>query len=181
MSNGTIAKRYAIALFQVAKEQNILDQVEQELLVVKTVFIENKQLITLFNNPKVTKDKKKLIVKESFSNLSSPVINTLLILTDRNRHAIIISIVDFFTEAANDARGIAEATVYSVRELTIDEKNALSQAFAKKVGKSTLRIQNIVDKSLIGGVKLRIGNRIYDGSVSGKLARIERELLTNRT
>lgn len=181
MSNGTVAKRYAIALFQVAKEQNVLDQVEQELLAVKAVFTENSQLISVLNHPKVTKEKKKLLVKESFSKLSSPVLNTLLILIDRHRQASILSVVDFFTEAANDARGIADAKVYSVRELTEDEKNALSEAFAKKVGKSTLRIQNIVDKNIIGGVKLRIGNRIYDGSVSGKLARIERELLTKRS
>ncbi len=181
MSNGTVAKRYAIALFQVANEQNILDQVEQELLAVKSVFTENEQFFSVLNHPKVPNAKKKLLVKESFTNLSSSVLNTMMILVDRNRQSLISSVVDFFIEAANDARGIAEAKVYSVRALTEDEKDALSVAFAKKVGKSTLRINNIVDKSVLGGVKLRIGNRIYDGSVSGKLARIERELLTNRS
>jgi F-type H+-transporting ATPase subunit delta len=180
MSNGTVAKRYAIALFQVAKEQNLLDEVEQELIVVKTVFTENQQLLSVLNHPKVTKETKKTLVKESFSKLSAPVLNTLLILIDRHRQAMILSVLDFFIEVANIERGIADAKVYSVRELSEDEKNALSQAFAKKVGKATLRIQNIVDKNILGGVKLRIGNRIYDGSISGKLARVERELLTKR-
>jgi F-type H+-transporting ATPase subunit delta len=177
MSNGTVAKRYAIALFQVAKEQNLLEQVEQELLAVRTVFAENKRLDSVLNHPKVTKENKKSLVKESFSNISAPVLNTLFILIDRHRQSIISDVVDFFIEAANDARGIADAKVYSARELSEDEKNALATTFAKKVGKNALRIQNIVDKSVLGGVKLRIGNRIYDGSVSGKLARVERELL----
>jgi F-type H+-transporting ATPase subunit delta len=180
MSKGTVAKRYAIALFQVAKEQNLLEQIEQELLAVKKVFEENKDLLSVLNHPKVTKVAKKTLVKESFTNVSAPVLNTLLILVDRHRQAVIPDVVDFFVEEANSARGIADAKVYSVRELSEDEKSALSQAFAKKVGKASLRIQNIVDSSVLGGVKLRIGNRIYDGSVSGKLARVERELLTKR-
>jgi F-type H+-transporting ATPase subunit delta len=180
MSNGTVAKRYAIALFQVAKEQNLLDKVEQELIVVKTVFTENTQLLSVLNHPKVTRETKKTLVKESFSKVSAPVLNTLMILIDRHRQAMILDVVDFFTEVANNERGIADAKVYSAIELSEDEKNALSEAFAKKVGKATLRIQNIVDKNILGGVKLRIGNRIYDGSISGKLARVERELLTKR-
>ncbi|WP_246944437.1 F0F1 ATP synthase subunit delta [Bacillus pinisoli] len=177
MSNGTVAKRYATALFQVAKEQNILEQVENELLAVKTVFQENKELLSVLNHPKVSKVTKKSLVKDSFANVSAPVLNVLLILIDRHRQAIIPGVVDFFIEEANNERGIADAKVYSVRELTEDEKTSLSQAFASKVGKASLRIQNIVDPTVLGGVKLRIGNRIYDGSVSGKLARVERELL----
>jgi F-type H+-transporting ATPase subunit delta len=177
MSNGTVAKRYATALFQVAKEQNILEQVENELITVKTVFQENKELLSLLNHPKVSTVTKKTLIKDSFTNVSVPVLNVLLILIDRHRQAAIPEVVDFYIEEANNARGIADAKVFTVRELTGDEKSTLSQVFAKKVGKTSLRIQNIIDPKVLGGVKLRIGNRIYDGSVSGKLARIERELL----
>jgi F-type H+-transporting ATPase subunit delta len=177
MSNGTVAKRYATALFQVAKEQNLLEQVENELTAVKTVFLENKELLSVLNHPKVANVTKKSLIKESFANVSAPVLNVLLLLIDRHRQSVIPEVVDFYIEEANNARGIADAKVYSVRELTEEEKSSLSQAFAKKVGKASLRIQNIIDPKVIGGVKLRIGNRIYDGSVSGKLARVERELL----
>ncbi|KAA0548594.1 F0F1 ATP synthase subunit delta [Bacillus sp. BGMRC 2118] len=180
MSNGTVAKRYANALFQIANEQNLLEQVEQELVAVRTIFAENKDLSSVLNHPKVTKATKKTLVKDSFANFSAPVLNTLLILIDRHRQSIITEMVDFFIQEANDVRGIADAKVYSVRELTKDEQTALSDTFAKKVGKTALRIENIIDPSVLGGVKVRIGNRIYDGSVSGKLARVERELLTKR-
>ncbi len=181
MSTATVAKRYATALFQVSKEQNIIDKVEQELEAIKKVFVDNGELYSLLNHPKIEKKTKKSIMKESFSSVSEPVLNTLMILIDRHRQNIIADMVDFYIEIANESRGTANANVYTVRALTENEKEALSTAFAKKVGKSSLRINNIVDKSIIGGVKLRIGNRIFDGSVSGKLARVERELLNNRS
>ena len=62
---------------------------------------------------------------------------------------------------ANEEKGIAEATVYSVRPLTADETEAISASFAAKVGKHSLNIENIVDTDLLGGLKIRIGNRIF--------------------
>lgn len=180
MSKGIVAKRYAVALFQLAKEQNTIDQIENELLVVKQVFTANKELIDVLNHPKVTNETKKSIVKESFASLSQQVVNTLCILIDRHRSDIVTDVVNYFVQHANEARGTEDATVYSVRPLTDVELTSISTSFAKKIGKNSLRLQNVVDKNLIGGVKLRIGNRIYDGSISGKLERIERQLVANR-
>ena len=70
---------------------------------------------------------------------------------------------------ANEERGVADATVYSIRPLTEAETEAFLQAFAAKIGKDRLRIENIVDSNLLGGIKVRIGNRIYDGSFVASL------------
>lgn len=181
MSNGIVAKRYAAALFQIAKEQNTLDQFEGELRTVKQVFSENKELLSVLQNPKLALDRKKSMLNDAFSGLSTNVSNTLMILLDRHRINIVVDLVEDFIKLSNEARGIEDAKVYSVRPLTEDEKTTISTSFAAKIGKASLRIENIVDKALIGGVKLRIGNRIYDGSVSGKLARLERELIAKRS
>ena len=66
----------------------------------------------------------------------------------------------------------------STRALTETEYEALSSTFAAKVGKKSLRIENIVDSNLLGGIKVQIGNRIYDGSLQGKLERLEHQLLS---
>lgn len=178
MSKHIVANRYADALFQLGKEKNSLEQFEQDLRLVKDVFNQQKQLLDFLKHPKVESRNKKDMLKEAFASLSAEVMNTLLLLVDRHREEFIPDMIDSFFEKANEARGIAEAKVYSVRALNEDEKKALSDVFAKEVGKATLQIENIVDKTLIGGVKLRIGNRIYDGSVSGKLQRIERQLIS---
>lgn len=178
MSSSSIAKRYATALFQLSKEHQLLDRMEEELRVVKNVLVDNGELKAVLKSPKVSIDKKKEIISGSFGAVHPFVLNTLLILIDRHREDYITDMADQFIQLANDDRGIAEAQVYTTRPITDDERQALSTSFAAKVGKQSLRINNIVDSNLLGGVKVRIGNRIFDGSLSGKLERLERQLLS---
>lgn len=176
MSSQAVAKRYALALFQLAKESDLLETAEAELRAIKQVFTENSDLIALLQNPKFSIEKKKELLEVPFAGLSPYVKNTLFLLVERHRDDIIPEVAEGFIELANEERGVAEATVYSVRPLTDEEKQSISNVFAQKVGKQTLKLTNIVDNGLIGGLKLRIGNRIYDGSVSGKLERLARQL-----
>lgn len=177
MSSSSIAKRYATALFQLAKEQNLLDQLEAELRVVKEVLVGTDKLDAVLKSPKLTNEKKKEMLKGAFGTVHPFVLNTLMLLIDRHREDYIIDVADQFIELADDHKGIAEAKVYTIRPLTDEERQALSSTFAAKVGKKSLRINNIVDSNLLGGVKIRIGNRIFDGSLRGKLERLERKLL----
>ena len=178
MSQEVVAKRYAVALYQLAEEKNILEQVEQELKVIQSVLNDNQDFLSMLAHPKVSKEQKKDMFKKVFKDVSEPVMNTLLLLCDRKREDIINEMVKDYITLANEARGVAEATVYSTRELSEEEEKSLSDLFAKRIGKEKLRINNVIDKSLLGGVKLRIGNTIYDGSVKGKLERIERQLVS---
>jgi F-type H+-transporting ATPase subunit delta len=173
-----IARRYALALFQIAKERQLLGVVEEELRVVKEVIQYNSDLKAVLKSTKLSKEKKKEILKAAFASVSEYVLNTLLLLIDRHRDDQIVNVVNEFIELANDEMGIAEAEVYSVRPLTDAEREAVSATFAAKVGKKSLKMENFVDSNLLGGVKLRIGNRIYDGSLRGKLDRLERKLLS---
>lgn len=178
MSNSMVAKRYASALFQIAKEQQILSQVEEELRVVREVLQYNTDLKAVLKSSKLTNAQKKVVLKEAFASVSVYVLNTLLILIDRHREDEINHVANEFIELANDEMGIAEADVFSIRPLSDDEREAISTTFAAKVGKKSLRIENFVDSDLLGGIRLRIGNRIYDGSLRGKLNRLERKLLS---
>lgn len=106
------------------------------------------------------------------------MLNTLLLLVDLHREDYIVEVADEFLALANEAMGVAEAAVTSTRALSDAEREAISAVFAAKVGKKTLNIKNFVDSDLLGGLKLRIGNRIYDGSLRGKLDRLERKMLS---
>ncbi|MDN3018077.1 F0F1 ATP synthase subunit delta [Paenibacillus sp. BSR1-1] len=178
MSNSMVAKRYASALFQISKEQQILSNVEEELRVVREVLDYNADLKAVLKSSKLTNENKKEIIRNAFSTVNAYVLNTLMILIDRHREDEIVEVVNQFIELANEEMGIAEAKVYSIRPLTEAEREAVSTTFAEKIGKKSLRIENIVDSDLLGGIKLRIGNRIYDGSLRGKLNRLERKLLS---
>lgn len=177
MSSSSVGRRYAVALFQIAKEQNLLEQMENELRVIKEVFENNKELVVVLKSPRISKKQKKEILTNTFSSVNQYVLNTLMLLSDRHREDYIPEVADQFLKLIDEEKGVAEADVYTVRPLTDAEKDALSSAYAPKVGKKSLRINNIVDKDLLGGVKIRIGNCILDGSLRGKLDRLERELL----
>lgn len=177
MSDITVAGRYAVALFQIAKEQNLINQLEEELRIVNEVFTKDKELLGFLAHPKMTSDAKRQLLTNAFAGLSSSVQNTLMLMVERHRTDEVTAMAQEFIELANEENSVADATVYTVNPLTEAEAKAVSSAFAAKIGKRNLRITNITDTNIIGGIKLQIGNRIYDGTISGKLDRLSKQLL----
>lgn len=178
MSEIVVAKRYADALFQLGMEKSTLEILVNDFTVVGEVFTQNKELNAFLTHPKVNAKQKEELLLASLKGIHTDIVNTVRLLVERNRTALIPFIVEAFIKNVNDAKGIEVATVYSVRELTADESQNLRTSFAQKIGKNALEFENVVDPTLLGGVKIRVGNTIYDGSISGKLKRIEREITT---
>ena len=177
MSQSVIAKRYAVALFEAAQEKQQTLSVQTDLKELQKVFADEKQFDELLVSPKFSSEKKKELIGQLFSGANPLVLNTLYVLIDAGRIGEVNNLIEDFQELANDASGVAEAKVYSTRLLSDEERAAISTAFAHKVGKQSLHIQNVIDPSLIGGIRLQIGNQIYDSSISAKLARLERQLI----
>lgn len=178
MSEIIVAKRYAEALFQLGTEKDTLDQYVDEFRVIRNALLENEDLYTFLKHPKISNEEKKQLITSVFKKVHVDVKNTLLLLIEKKRITIAPSMVDHFIAMVNDARGIAEAIVYSVRPLSKKEQKSLQKTFAERFNKKTVNIHNEVDSSIIGGLKIRIGNTIYDGSVQGKLQRMERNIAT---
>lgn len=172
-----VAERYALALFQVAQKHETTLDVEQDLREVKKVFEMTPELYNLIVSPKLSADKRTNLINEVFNGANQLVLNTLQLMAERKRLNEVGSMADAFVSLSNNAQGIEDAKVYSTRPLTEEEHASISSVFAKKIGKQSLRIENIIDPSLIGGLRLQIGNRIYDSSVSTKLARLQRQLI----
>ncbi|WP_339251923.1 F0F1 ATP synthase subunit delta [Sporosarcina sp. FSL W8-0480] len=177
MSNSVVAERYASALFELALQQGLTATIQEELQELKKAFRDNEGLGQLLSSPKLSVAKKKELITDIFKGVNPIVMNTLFVLLDAKRLNEVENVCDEFHQLANDAAGVAEAKVYSTRPLTELETNSISAAFAKKVGKQSLRIENIIDPSLIGGIRLQIGNQIYDSSLSAKLEKLQRELI----
>lgn len=177
MSQSVVAKRYATALFNLSQQQGQTASIQSELTELKKAFRDNKQLGVLLSSPKLSVAKKKDIMENIFKGVNPIIMNTLFVLLDAKRLDEIQHVITEFHELANGAAGVAEAKVYSTRPLTENESNSISASFAHKVGKQTLRIENIIDPSLIGGIRLQIGNQIYDSSLSAKLDKLQRKLI----
>ncbi|KMK78276.1 F0F1 ATP synthase subunit delta [Alkalihalobacillus pseudalcaliphilus] len=179
MSNVAVANRYASALFQAARGKGTLNQAVEELKAMKEVLKTTPAFAKYLANPKFTKEQKQQFIQSSFQGtLSLEVVNTLRLLVDRKRTDILVPMIDKFVALSYEAQNIAEATVYSAKALTEEEKSQIAQVFAIKVGKAQLLIHNVVNADLLGGLKIRIGDRIFDGSVKAQLNRLERQLVT---
>lgn len=178
MKRHPIGFRYAKAMFEVADEKNTLDQTLEELNLVLDAFNKAGLLDNVFTHPVMTNEVKKNIIRDAFSEkISQETLNLLYILVDRGRMQFFPAIVADYKELVNEKNNIADAYVTTAKPLTDDEKEAINEVFSKKAGKDKLYIHNIVDKEIIGGLKVKIGDRIYDGSVAGQLERIRKQMI----
>jgi F-type H+-transporting ATPase subunit delta len=179
MSRGTvIAKRYAKALFEIAQQQNIVSAVESELKAVVQALESDPEIVKFLNYPNIDSAKKaELLTNVLAGKVSQPVIHTLELLLDRDRQHALGEIYGAYTKIAGEALGQADATIYTAKSLDPEELSKVAAQFGALVGK-TIRAEQIVNPALLGGIQVRIGDRLYDGSLSGKLARLEKALKT---
>jgi F-type H+-transporting ATPase subunit delta len=177
MSKETVvAKRYAKALFELARERGKVAEVEQELQAVSNALADNLEYVKLLEHPNIGASVKTSMLKQVFEGkVSEELMNTLQLLMQRGREAIIRDLAVQYSLIANDALGQAQAKVYTPLPLSAEESDKIAAAFGQVVGKK-IRVENIVEPSLLGGLQVRIGDRLYDGSLSGKLQRMEKTL-----
>ncbi|MCZ8523360.1 MULTISPECIES: F0F1 ATP synthase subunit delta [Paenibacillus] len=177
MSQDTIvAKRYAKALFEIANEQGRIAQVEEELKAVVSTLKQNADFYKLIKHPAIGAAAKADMLKQVFTtSLSETTFNTLSLLIEKGREELLEAMVGYYVRIASEALNQANATVYTPVELNAEEQSHIASSFGKITGKQ-IRVTTVLDKSLLGGIRVRIGDRLYDGSLSGKLQRLERAL-----
>src|SRR5690625_1824265 len=126
MREAVVSKRYAEALFELGEEKELLDTFTEQFRLMKDILTDHEQLFTILKHPQVQVAKKQAMVREIFKDFHEDVIHTIQLLIGRQRIDLAPTIVDQLNELVNDAKGIAEATVYSVRPLSDDEQAVLA-------------------------------------------------------
>lgn len=181
MSDHTaVAKRYAKALFEVANERNESARVESELHIIVDSLGENPDFNLLLHHPNIDQSRKVELLRTLFENkISEALFSTLVLLLKKGRESILTDLSRSYTQIANEALGQASASVYTAFPLTEDEERQIAVSFSKLTGKK-IKVESSTDPGLIGGIKVRIGDRLYDGSLSGKLDRLEKNLMQSK-
>ncbi|MHB1418323.1 MAG: F0F1 ATP synthase subunit delta [Bacillota bacterium] len=176
MSDQTIARRYAQALFNISREKNQLDEIDAELKsVVETLHLHPgfKQLV---EHKLIGPDKKKEIFHRIFQDsISQLVMNFLFLVLDKRREHYLEQIYRQFEIYANQTRDIVEAEVRTAVQTPPEELQALEEKLVRITGKK-VRLAAKVDPALVGGIVVRIGDRIWDGSVTRRLNSLKRQL-----
>ncbi|KGR75978.1 F0F1 ATP synthase subunit delta [Ureibacillus sinduriensis] len=175
--SSTIANRYADALFQLALEKQVVAEVNADLEEIVKGIETTPELVSLLTSPKFSNERKKQIIAEVFASANPIVVNTLELLIEKKRVDEIGNLAKSFKQLAAEAQGSADATVFSTRALTDQEKDEISSSFGKLVGKEKLTITNVIEPSILGGVRVQIGNYIFDNTVASKLDNLKRTLV----
>lgn len=171
---GDVGKLYAQALFELSLESESLENVCSELKQCREIFDENPQLVKLLSSPVILKTEKHEVINKIFGE-SGMVHDFICLVTDKNRISYFGKITDAFIEHYNQHNNITEMTVITSIPLKPDLKARLIKKLEQKSGK-TVKLNERVDPSIIGGIILRMGNSQIDNSIKGRLDAVAQQL-----
>jgi F-type H+-transporting ATPase subunit delta len=177
MREESVARRYAAALFALAQQEKIVDAVDADLTTVAMAVKGVPILRTILGEPRVTETRKKDALKAAFGGkINKATLQFLELLVDKRRIGLLPEIQVEFDRLAMRVQNIARATAITAVPLTKEEEKSLIKALEVKTGKK-IELQTEVDPSVVGGVLVRIGDTVWDGTVRGNLERMRAQLL----
>ncbi|MDK2880826.1 MAG: F-type H+-transporting ATPase subunit delta [Clostridia bacterium] len=169
MIEKAVARRYARGLFDVAREQNQVEAVASDLQEVVAALGQNPELRKLLERQWVaTKDKKELLKKLWQERVCRLVYSFLELLIDKHRERYLEAIAEVYLDLVRDLKNIIVAEIRTAFPLDPQREAALKQALEKMTRKN-VELRMSVDSGLIGGLVIKVGDRVYDGSVKKRL------------
>jgi F-type H+-transporting ATPase subunit delta len=177
MADPQAGKRYAQAAFEIATRDGTIARWRSDLEDIAQVLSES-AAAPVFADPKVPVERKLAIV-DRVLDIQPLARNLAKVLVQRNRAANARDVAQAFARMADDAEGIAHAQVTSAVDLTSDQLSVIEQKLSQSMGKR-VRATATTDPSLLGGIVVRVGDRLVDGSVRSRLRELRRELSGSR-
>jgi F-type H+-transporting ATPase subunit delta len=177
--NGAVSSRYAAALTDVALKHNGGERIKADVGSFVEAFSASADLRNFLETPAVGYEAKQNVIRKLAERMElSPEVRNFIQLLVLNRRTHLLSeIQQAFLSDLNARMGIAEADVKSAREMSAPEKERLIRALEERTGKK-IQARFGEDASLLGGVVVRVGSTIYDGSVREQLTRLRQKLET---
>lgn len=180
MLNQAVARRYARALFDLAQEKGLVDQVDREFGMVVSMINENPQFKAVVDDVLVSPEVKRDLVEKLYTGKLSPlVMNFLLVAVRKRRESHLPNMYRAFLDLANEARGIVEVEVRSAVPLPEETAQRLEEKLVSRLGKR-VKFQTQVAPDLIGGLVVRVGDELMDGSVKTRLRRMRDRLVRSK-
>jgi len=176
MSDRSLARRYAQALFMSSREKNMLDQVEKELGLVVDAIDQSEELRQLVERQLIPPRDKIAIFEGLFKGrVSDMTMSFLKLVFEKRRERYLKDMLGEFRGLADSARGVVEVEVRTAMEMTPEQEGQIRKRLAAITGKD-VRLVKKVDRGLIGGIVIKIGDRVYDGSAVNQLQALKKHL-----
>lgn len=176
MLKGAIARRYAAAIFDIARKQNTIDRTLEDVQGIAQVF-SSRKVAYLLTEPKVPAKRKETAVRQALASKVLPTsLNLALLVVQRELVEAMRNIANELEKLVLDYKNEAKAQVTTAAPMDEAQSNSVKQALERRTGK-TILMQTRVQPEILGGVVARVGDQLIDGSVRYRLTALRQQLL----
>lgn len=174
-TSNAVARVYARALFDIGVQAGSLGRIYDDLQGVKSAAESSTEAVQFLNSPKLRREDKIRVMDEIFKDhVSRPVLGLLHVLVKKRREPVLDNIIAEFGKYRDEHEGRVHAKVTTAKPLPEAEKERLAAAIAKRTGK-IVDIQETIDPTVIGGIRVNLGDQVLDGTVRRRLEDLRRE------
>ena len=178
MKGSRAAVRYAKAVLDLAKDNNVTKEVNDDMVLITETMDSSGELRTFLGSPVIKDQLKKNALNDIFKDVNGVTSGMFNLLLENNRIDILFQVASKYKDQYNAMNGVQVAKVTTAFPLT-PALEAKVQQKVKQLTGNEAKIQNIIDDSIIGGFVLRVGDIQYNGSVKHQLTSLGRELKNN--
>ena len=171
-----VTEKYAIAMIELAEKHDLLDTVNADLYLIKDIINSSIELQKFIEHPLINREDKKDVLEKIFKeDVSQYSLNLIRLLSDRNRLFILRLISDYYNKILCKKRNIDTAQV--ITAVLIDE-NTVKRIREKleKMFQKQIKIEQKIDKDIIAGMIVKVGDKVIDGSIKTKFENMKRQL-----
>ena len=173
-----VSKTYGDALFELAVESGQVDEMLEEARGIRQILRDDNELSKLMNHPKIVKEEKIEILEQIFKGrVRDEVTGLMRMLVSKGHYGEMESVFTYFIDQVKEYKNIGVAYVTTAVELKDAQKEDLKKRLLETTKYETFEMHYQTDASLIGGMVIRIGDRVVDSSIKSKLEEMSRNLM----
>ena len=172
-----VEKAYGDALFDLSIELSKVDELFEEAKGIRNVLDENAELMQLLTHPKVDKEEKVKVIENVFKGrVLDDMTGFMVLVTKKDRQKFLPKILDYYIDKVKEYKKIGVATVTTAYELDASKKAMVEKKLIDTTAYDSFETTYIVDESLIGGMIIRVGDKVIDSSLKHQIEAMSREL-----
>lgn len=171
-----VTKNYTDVIFDLAQEENHVEQIGEELGSIAEIMAANPEYLTMLTSPQIPKNEKIDSLNQVFGGkITETSLNFMKVLIENRRAAYLLAIAESYKVSQRKFLGIEYVEALTAVPMDEDQKEKLIRTLETKLGKK-IELNNIVDSDIIGGMKIKIGEKALDGSLSNRLKALQSEI-----
>lgn len=173
-----ISKTYGEAIFELAVSEDKTDAFAEEIGMILDVLKENPEFSEIMLHPKILKEEKLQVIETVFKGrISDELTGFIRLIAEKDRYGQIQEIMQYFLDAVKELKGIGVAYVSSSYALKEEQKKQVEEKLLETTAFREMEMHYQVDEKLIGGLVIRIGDRVVDSSIKTKLDELTKQLM----